>query len=65
MPRSYLVRALPIYAPPVIGGLGLAAGTVYLAGSVLGYGGAQSILTVLIPVFGGGMGAGGIPLSEI
>lgn len=65
MPRSYLMRALPIYAPSVLGGLGLAAGVVYLAGTVLGFGGTQSILTILIPVFGGGMGAGGIPLSEI
>ncbi|WP_306059853.1 2-hydroxycarboxylate transporter family protein [Natronococcus wangiae] len=65
MPRSYLVRALPIYAPSVIGGLVFAAVTVYVAGAVLGFGGLDSILTVLIPVFGGGMGAGGIPLSEI
>ncbi|MFC6904386.1 2-hydroxycarboxylate transporter family protein [Halalkalicoccus tibetensis] len=65
MPRSYLVRALPIYAPSVLGGLGFAAVFAYAAGTLLGYGGIQSLLIVLIPVFGGGMGAGGIPLSEI
>lgn len=65
MPRSYLVRALPIYAPSVIGGLLFAAIAAYIAGVALGFGGLDSLLTVLIPVFGGGMGAGGIPLSEI
>lgn len=65
MPRSYLVRALPIYAPSVLGGLTFAAVATYLAGAALGYGGFESLLTILIPVFGGGMGAGGIPMSEI
>ena len=65
MPRSYLVRALPVYAPSVLGGLIFAALATYLAGTVLGYGGLEALLTILIPVFGGGMGAGGIPMSEI
>lgn len=65
MPRSYLVRALPIYAPTVLGGLAFAAVFAYAVGALLGYGSIESLLTILIPVFGGGMGAGGIPLSEI
>ncbi|GAB7018944.1 2-hydroxycarboxylate transporter family protein [Halostagnicola bangensis] len=65
MPRSYLVKALPIYAPAVVGGLVVAALTAYVSGAILGYGGLDALLTILIPVFGGGMGAGGIPLSEI
>lgn len=65
MPRSYLVRALPIYAPAVLGGLTIAAVVTFGVGTLLGYGGPQALLTILIPVFGGGMGAGGIPLSEV
>lgn len=65
MPRSYLVRALPVYAPSVIGGLTFAAVATYIGGTILGNGGFESLLTILIPVFGGGMGAGGIPMSEI
>lgn len=65
MPRTYLLKALPLYVPSVLGGFILAAITAYLGGLLTGYGGQQSILTVMIPVLGGGMGAGGIPLSQI
>ena len=65
MPRPYLVKAFPYYVPTVIGGLIFAGLFAFIGGAALGYGGIHAILTVSIPIQGGGMGAGGIPMSEI
>lgn len=65
MPRTYLIKALPLYIPAVFGGLLCSSLFAYLGGSISGYGGIKAILTIVIPIEGGGLGAGAIPMSEI
>ena len=63
--RDMLIFAGKRYALPVIGGLIGAAGAVYLVGALLGYGGLKSLFTIGLPIMGGGVGAGAVPLAQI
>jgi len=65
MPRTYLIKALPLYIPAVFGGLIFSSLFAYFGGTITGYGGIKAILTVVMPIEGGGLGAGAIPMSEI
>ena len=65
MNRKLLVNAAVRYFPAIIGGVAFALGFVWIAGAVTGYGGLQAMLFVGIPIMGGGMGAGAVPLSQI
>lgn len=65
MPRSYLVKALPLYLPAIIGGLIFSYIITFIGGAVTGYGGFKAMLTVVNPIQGGGLGAGAIPMSQI
>jgi Na+/citrate or Na+/malate symporter len=65
MNRKLLVKAAVRYLPALIGGVGVALGLVALIGAISGFGAQQAILYIGIPIMGGGMGAGAVPLSKI
>jgi Na+/citrate or Na+/malate symporter len=65
MNRKLLIRAAVRYLPAIIGGVGLAIILSGLVGAVSGYGAKEAILFICIPIMGGGMGAGAVPLSKI
>ena len=65
MNRKLLINAAVRYLPAILGGVVFALGFVWVAGAVTGYGGLKAMLYVGIPIMGGGMGAGAVPLSQI
>ena len=65
MNRKLLVKAAVRYFPAIIGGVIFSLGLVWIVGAVTGYGGMQAMLFIGIPIMGGGMGAGAVPLSQV
>ena len=65
MNRQLLISASIRYLPAIIGGVACALGLAYLVGDLMGYGGQQAMFFIAIPIMGGGMGAGAVPLSQI
>ena len=65
MNRNLLVKAAARYFPAIFGGLILAFALAGIAGLVTGFGVIQAILLIALPIMGGGMGAGAVPLSKI
>ena len=65
MNRKLLINAAVRYLPAIIGGVICALGLAYIVGTLIGYGGEQAMFFVAIPIMGGGMGAGAVPLSQI
>jgi Na+/citrate or Na+/malate symporter len=65
MNRKLLIRAAIRYLPAIVGGLGAAIILAGIVGAVSGYGAQEAILYITIPIMGGGMGAGAVPLSRI
>ena len=65
MNRTLLIKAAVRYLPAIVGGVVVALGLVGLIGTVTGYGGLKSVLYIGIPIMGGGMGAGAVPLAQI
>jgi Na+/citrate or Na+/malate symporter len=65
MNRKLLIKAAVRYLPALVGGIAVALGLVALVGAVSGFGAQQAILYIGIPIMGGGMGAGAVPLSKI
>lgn len=65
MSRSLLIRATVRYLPTIIGGVSVALGLTALAGHLTGYGAKQALLYISVPIMGGGIGAGAVPLSKI
>lgn len=65
MNRKILINAALRYLPAIIGGVIAALGLTYLVGSLIGYGGKEAMFFISIPIMGGGMGAGAVPLSQI
>lgn len=65
MSRKLLVKAAVRYLPAILGGVVAAVGLVGLVGALIGYGAREAILYIGIPIMGGGMGAGAVPLSKI
>lgn len=65
MNRKLLIRAAIRYLPAIIGGVCVALGLAALVGAVSGYGALKAVLFIAIPIMGGGMGAGAVPLSQI
>jgi len=65
MDRKILVKAGSRYAVPLVIGL---AGALLLTGAVgalTGYGFKAAIRNIAIPIMGGGIGAGAIPISQV
>ena len=65
MSRKLLIKAAVRYLPAILGGVIVALGLVGLGGAIMGYGAKEAILYIGIPIMGGGMGAGAVPLSKI
>ena len=65
MDRNLLIRASIRYLPAILGGVVLAMGLTFIVGSIIGYGGTEAMPYIAIPIMGGGMGAGAVPLSQI
>ncbi|MDK2815386.1 MAG: malate:Na+ symporter [Moorella sp. (in: firmicutes)] len=65
MNRKLLVKAFARYIPAILAGVVAALGLVGIVGPVTGYGWREAILFIGIPIMGGGMGAGAVPLSKI
>lgn len=65
MDRKLLIRASVRYLPVILGGVSVAILMAGTAGMLMGYGFKEAILYIAIPIMGGGMGAGAVPLSQI
>ncbi len=65
MSRDLLIKAAVRYLPVIIAGVATSLLFVGLAGMLLGYGFSEAVMYVGIPIMGGGMGAGAVPLSQI
>lgn len=65
MNRKLLIKAAIRYLPVIIGGVFVSIVLTGVVGLLLGYGFTKSIFYIAIPIMGGGMGAGAVPLSQI
>lgn len=65
MNRQLLIKASIRYLPVILGGVVTAVILTGLVGMLMGYGFQEAILYISIPIMGGGMGAGAVPLSQI
>ena len=65
MNRKLLVKAAARYFPAIFGAIAVSFGLAAFAGSVTGFGVVKAILLIALPIMGGGMGAGAVPLSKI
>ena len=65
MNRKLLVKAAARYFPAIFGAIAVSFGLAALAGHVTGFGVVKAILLIALPIMGGGMGAGAVPLSKI
>jgi Na+/citrate or Na+/malate symporter len=65
MNRKLLIRAAVRYLPSIVGGLIAAMALCGLVGAISGYGAKAAILYICVPIMGGGMGAGAVPLAGI
>lgn len=65
MNRKLLVKAAARYFPAIFGAIFLSFALTGIVGGVMGFGTIKSILLIALPIMGGGMGAGAVPLSKI
>lgn len=65
MSGALLKNAAMRYLPVILGAVALALLSVGLVGSLMGYGFKNAVLLIGLPIMGGGMGAGAVPLVEI
>lgn len=60
-----LIKAGVRYAFPLIAGVVVACGLAAGAAGLMGYGWQQGIMHIAMPIMGGGMGAGAVPMAQI
>ncbi|NAX07302.1 MULTISPECIES: 2-hydroxycarboxylate transporter family protein [unclassified Vibrio] len=65
MDTQVLKKAALKYIPVILGGVACAFLFAGLVGSLLGEGFFASVMLIALPIMGGGMGAGAVPLVEI
>ena len=65
MNRKLLIKAAVRYLPAILGGLVAALALVSIGGLLVGYTPGEAMAYIGIPIMGGGMGAGAVPISEI
>lgn len=65
MNRELLVKAAVRYLPAILGGVVAALGLVALFGPLLGVPAGEAVAYIGIPIMGGGMGAGAVPISQV
>ncbi len=65
MNRKLLMKAAVRYFPAIFGALVVSFALTTLVGTLMGFGTLKSLLLIALPIMGGGMGAGAVPLSKI
>lgn len=65
MNRKLLIKAAMGYLPVIIGGVVVSILFTGVIGYISGYGFVNAVFYIAIPIMGGGMGAGAVPLSQI
>ncbi len=65
MNRKLLIKAAVRFLPCIIGAVAVALGLVALFGNIFGMKPDESIAYIGIPIMGGGMGAGAVPISKV
>ena len=65
MDRKLLIRAAIRYLPCIMGAVGVALTGVALFGKLFGMSSGESVAYIGIPIMGGGMGAGAVPISKV
>ena len=65
MNRKLLIKAAVRYLPCIIGAVAGALGLVALVGNLFGMSAGESMAYIGIPIMGGGMGAGAVPISKV
>ena len=65
MNRKLLIKAAIRYLPCIIGAVAMALGLVSVLGMIFGMSAGESIAYIGIPIMGGGMGAGAVPISKV
>lgn len=65
MDRKLLLKSGPLFAVPILGCLIVSGAVTYLIGVVTGYGGANALFMIGLPVFGAGAASGAVPISQI
>ena len=63
--QKIIVKATLKFFPTIVGGVAAAFGLAALGGLITGYGAKEAIYYLAIPIMGGGVGAGAVPLSQI
>ena len=65
MDTNVLKKAALKYIPVILGGVACAFLLAGITGALLGKGFFESVMLIALPIMGGGMGAGAVPLVEI
>lgn len=65
MNRKLLIKAAIRYLPTIVAGVAVSIGLVALAAPLVGSTPKEAIAYVAIPIMGGGMGAGAVPISQV
>ncbi|MBC7005377.1 2-hydroxycarboxylate transporter family protein [Photobacterium sp. BZF1] len=65
MDTNVLKKAALKYIPVILGGVACAFLFAGVVGAALGHGFMESVMLIALPIMGGGMGAGAVPLVEI
>jgi CCS family citrate carrier protein len=65
MDTKLLIKAGLKYLPVIIGGVVVSILLTGAVGALMGYGFVNAVFYIAIPIMGGGMGAGAVPLAQI
>jgi CCS family citrate carrier protein len=65
MSKKLLMKAAIRYFPTILGAVAVALALVGVGGLIFGYTFFESMAYIGIPIVGGGMGAGAVPISEV
>lgn len=65
MSRSFLIKSFVRYLPLVLGAVAVSIVFVAIGSVIIGYEVRKAILYIALPIMGGGVGAGAVPISKI
>ena len=63
--RNTLLKSCVLYMPVIVAGLGASMLFGVLAGMIFGVNPVESLVMYVLPVMGGGVGAGAVPMSQV